>query len=113
LVRDIHWNPQRHLPADAEDWQDMVEARQRVTVQSDTTWRKERFKELRRLTARIRSRVAGLEDVARSAAERVSAEAAANAVLNRRDYAFCLFPEAELRPFLTRFQEPESSEPNA
>jgi hypothetical protein len=32
----------------------------------------------------------------------VSAEAAANAVLRRRDFAFCLFPEATLRPFLTQ-----------
>ena len=62
LVRDIHWNPQRHLPADAEDWQDMVEARQRATVQSDSTWRKERFKELRRLTDRIRTRITGIEE---------------------------------------------------
>jgi hypothetical protein len=103
-VRDIHWNPQRHLPADAEDWQDMVEARQRVTVQTDKTWRKERFKELRRLTDRIRTRIAAIEAEARRAAERASAEAAANAILRRRDYAFCLYPESSLRPFLTQFQ---------
>jgi hypothetical protein len=104
LVRDIHWNPQRHLPPDAEDWHDMVEARQRVTVQPDQTWRKERFKELRRLTDRIRTRVADIEAEARRAAERTSAEVAANAILRRRDYAFCLFPESILRPFLTQFQ---------
>ena len=27
---------------------------------------------------------------------------AANAVLQRRDYAFCLYPEATLRPFMTQ-----------
>ena len=30
---------------------------------------------------------------------RVDAELQANAVLRRRDYAFCLYPEAALRPF--------------
>jgi hypothetical protein len=103
LVRDIHWNPQRHLPPEAEDWQDMVEARQAVTVQTDTTWRKERFKELRRLNDRIRERVADIEAKAIREAERTSAETAANAILRRRDYAFCLFPESSLRPFLTQF----------
>jgi hypothetical protein len=103
LVRDIHWNPQRHLPPDAEDWQDMIEARQAVTVQSDSTWRKERFKELRRLTERIRPRVADIEEVMRQKAMRASADVAGNAILQRRDYAFCQFPESTLRPFLTQF----------
>ncbi len=108
LVRDIHWNPQRHLPAHVEDWQDMVEARQRVTEQPDSTWRKERFKELRRLTDRIRTRVANIEAEAHRAAERISAETAANAILQRRDYAFCLYPQSSLQPFLTQFQATSS-----
>jgi hypothetical protein len=102
LVRDIHWNPQRHLPPDAEDWHDMVEARRLVTVQNDTTWRKQRFKELRRLNDRIRTRVADIEETAHRRARHISAEVAANAILRRRDYSFCLFPESSLRPFLTQ-----------
>jgi hypothetical protein len=103
LVRDIHWNPQRHLPPDAEDWRDMAEAREELTRDGGMPWRKQRFRELRRLTARLRTRVAGIEADARKKAEKISDEVAANAVLWRRDYAFCLFPETKLRPFVTQF----------
>ncbi len=34
---------------------------------------------------------------------RMRAEAAANAVLRRRDYSWVLYPEETLRPFLQRF----------
>jgi hypothetical protein len=35
---------------------------------------------------------------------RLVADVAANAVLRRRDYTFCLFPELTLRPFLTQVE---------
>ncbi|HEX4588549.1 MAG TPA: hypothetical protein VH120_01390 [Gemmataceae bacterium] len=113
LVRDIHWNPQRHLPADAEDWQEMAEAREELTRDGGTAWRKQRFRELRRLTDRLRTPVRQMEAAARQRAERVSLEVAANAVLQRRDYAFCLFPESKLRPFVAQFQASRTSEPQA
>jgi len=113
LVRDIHWNPQRHMPPDAEDWQDMVDAKMALTLPSDINSRHARFVEMRRLSERMRARVAGVEEAARRRAERGSAEVAANTVLRRRDYAFCLFPESALRPFLTQFQTMTPSEPEA
>jgi hypothetical protein len=35
--------------------------------------------------------------------ERVRSEVEANAILQRRDYAWVLYPEETLRPFLQRF----------
>ncbi len=102
LVRDIHWNPQRHLPADAEDWQDMVDAKMALAQPQHINSPWARFMEMRRLTERIRTRVVDIEAEKRRLAARTSAEVAANAILRRRDYAFCLFPESSLRPFLTQ-----------
>ena len=104
LVRDIHWNPQRHLPPDAEDWQDMVDAKMELASATNVNAPHARYLEMRRLTNRIHERVTDIEADARRHADRVSAEVAANAILRRRDYAFCLFPDASLRPFLQRFQ---------
>ncbi len=106
LVRDVHWNPQRYLPPDAEDWQDMFDAKMELTAPGNVNPPRIRFAEMRRLTERMRTRVSGVEAAARARAEWVSAEVAANEILRRRDYAFCLFPEASLRPFLTQFHAP-------
>jgi hypothetical protein len=100
LVRDIHWNPQRHLPPDADDWLDMFDAKMELAAAGNVNPPKVRFAEMRRLTERLRTRVVDVEAEARRRAEGTSAEAAANAILRRRDYAFCLFPESKLRRFL-------------
>jgi hypothetical protein len=105
LVRDIHWNPQRHLPPDAEDWQDMVDAKMALARPQHINSPWARFMEMRRLTDRIRTRVVAIEADAKKKAVQSSFEVAANATLGRRDYAFCLFSESILRPFLTQFQE--------
>lgn len=102
LMRDIHWNPQRHLPPDAEDWQDMFDAKMELAAAGNVNPPKVRFAEMRRLTERMRTRVTDVEAAARTRAERTSAEVAATDVLRRRDYAYCLFPESKLRPFLTQ-----------
>jgi hypothetical protein len=112
-VRDIHWNPQRHLPADAEDWRDMMDAKMELAGQSNVNSPRSRFLEMRRLTQRMRERVAPVEKEARRRAETISAETAANQILRRRDYAFCLYPESVLRPFLSQVQSRVLSEPEA
>jgi hypothetical protein len=102
-VRDIYWNPQRHLPQDGGDWHAEADAKRALTIPGNAIGAGERFREFRRLTERLRSGVGDVEVLARDEAVRTSAEAAANAILRRRDYAYCLFPEATLRPFLTQF----------
>jgi hypothetical protein len=47
--------------------------------------------------------LAGEEKARQEAVGRCAAEVRANAVLTRRDYAFCLYPADTLRDFLTSF----------
>ena len=58
---------------------------------------------LRELTRRLEPHLAGREREVAQALARCRQEVEANAVLTRRDYAFCLYPEAELCEFCTRF----------
>ena len=51
----------------------------------------------------LRAGAAGRIPEAAAELRRVREEAHANAVLHRRDYAWVLYPEGTLRPFLQRF----------
>ncbi len=112
LVRDLHWNPQRHLSEANRIRQEVVElVREREAVvaaeppAADRTARREWFRRLQQLTERLRPFVADRVPAAEAARARVEAEAAANAVLRRRDYSWVLYPEETLRPFLQQFLE--------
>jgi hypothetical protein len=103
--RDLHWNPQRHL----EDH----DARAKSLAAQKQAWiahqphsrpeRHERFRTLRELTGQLHPYVAAREETLAEELVRCREQLAANEVLARRDYAFCLYPEAELRAFCTRF----------
>jgi hypothetical protein len=82
-LRDVHWNPQRHL--------------------ADKVGRRERFRALRDLSARLRTPLAGAEQRLRDEMAESLRQVEANAVLNRRDYSFVLYPEKTLRPFCEQF----------
>ena len=58
---------------------------------------------MQKVTEELRRFVAGREPEAEAELARVRAEVAANEVLRRRDYAWVLYPEETLRPFLQRF----------
>ena len=65
--------------------------------------RRERFQVLRELTDKLRPQVVrGLKTLEEDL-ERCDRELQANAVLQRRDYAFCLYPEEMLRDFCAQF----------
>jgi hypothetical protein len=103
-VRDVHWNPQRHLrPEQAQLLEQTLRQRQEwVARQADTpAGRRERFWKLRELNEVLRAPLAGRERDLEREGERLERELAANAVLRRRDYSFCLYPEATLRPFVS------------
>lgn len=106
-LRDLDWNPQRHLEAgDAAVAALLARKREWVARDpADRAGRRERFRELQRLTRALRPFVAGRADELRRRAARCAREVETAAVLLRRDYAFCLYPEATLRPFCTRFLE--------
>lgn len=107
-LRDLHYNPQRHLDqaatrsssvlnlaAEKQNWISQQPANKRG--------RRQRFQVLRELTEMLRAFVA--DRISRREQEllRCDRELQANAILQRRDYAFCLYPEAMLRNFCTQF----------
>ncbi|MGL6096922.1 MAG: hypothetical protein ACRC7O_14140 [Fimbriiglobus sp.] len=103
--RDAHWNPHRHLPADTPAVRVLVERHRQLAAAepADAAGRKQRFRDFRAIAEELQPRVAGELDRTRETRRRADAEAAANAILTRRDFAWVLYPEATLRPFLQRF----------
>jgi hypothetical protein len=107
-VRDLHCNPQRHLEgagAVDEEMRHLARAKQEWIERPARTRpeRRERFRMLRRLTRDLRARLAVREKALRADRRRCETELHANAILSRRDYPFCLYPESQLRPFCTSF----------
>ena len=104
-LRDLHWNPQRHLPQGDGEIREL-EKRKRdliAAAPADAAGRRERFLALRAVTAELRDRLAGVERRWQIDLARTDRQLAAQAVMRRRDYAFCLYPEESLRPFCTQF----------
>jgi hypothetical protein len=103
-LRDLSWNPQRYLPPaaglDGEAMRKEELARQAPATRAE---RRERYRELRELNERLRGPLEGQAAALRRELEEVDRQFTGNAVVRRRDYAFCLYPEASLRPFLGRF----------
>ncbi len=101
-MRDLHYHPEQTAQGAGLD----ELRREKLTwiERSPTSGpqRRERFEALRDLTARLRVPLEGEERRLRDELSRCERSLAANAVLQRRDYAFCLYPEASLRPFLTQ-----------
>jgi hypothetical protein len=110
--RDKHWNPQRHLgngqPVTPE-LQRLAEEKAawiaRPTATSED--RRRRYQRLRELNELLRR---GLEQTERECLEALAhlqRRRAAQKVLQRRDHAFCLYPESTLRPFCVQFLRPQ------
>jgi len=107
-LRDLHWNPQRHLDNGAQDHpaaRDLAASKQAWIARrpADAPGRRERFHALHTLTGQLRAYVADREDGLRHELAEYDHQLQANAVLQDRDYAFCLFPEPVLRRFCTQF----------
>jgi hypothetical protein len=108
MLRDLRYNPQRHLQEKLRREravQDLVEEKQAWIKRqpNDLRERKLRFEKLRALTAQlspfVREELNGIAQEHSRSANQVRA----NAILQRRDYAFCLFPQSVLRPFCVQF----------
>jgi hypothetical protein len=115
-VRDLYWNPQRHLAptvAERPDVRAVLAEREALTAAEPTEpgARWERYRQLRAAGDRLRPLVQPAIEEAKRQAERAAAEVSANALLRRRDYACCLFPESVLKPFLTQFGGPKTPAP--
>jgi len=109
-VRELHWNPQRHVvPPSSDDPFVLRLVADRETLASsepaatDRAARREWYRKLADLNEQLRHHVWKQVPPAKANLARVKAEAAANAVLRRRDYSWVLYPEATLKPFLQQF----------
>jgi hypothetical protein len=109
-LRDLHYNPQRHLDMvsdpDARVTAEEMAAQKQAWVMkavTDKRGRRERFRVLRSLTKDLETLLTGREEQLRGELGRCEERLQANAILRRRDYAFCLYPEGLLRGFCTRF----------
>jgi hypothetical protein len=106
--RDLHYNPQRHLSAElaaSDRVADLAAQREKCISQSpaNPTERRKRFDHIRTLNRLLRSPLHKQEQATRAAWDLAREELQANAVLQRRDFAFCLYPEDKLRRFCTQF----------
>jgi hypothetical protein len=105
-VRDLEWNPQRHLDLTQRVALRVVIDEKQALIKReplDAAGRRQRFEDLRTLTARLREPLRGQERQLRDELAGCDKQLEANAVLRRRDYAFCLYPEDMLRQFCTQF----------
>jgi hypothetical protein len=108
LWRDVYWNPQRHLPADAP-WEarqlaerKLILIRQEPPLQEHAA-RQRWYQTLRTTTETLRSYVKESLQTLQQQYWRSRRCQECQEVLRRRDYSWVLFPEEVLRPFLTQF----------
>lgn len=106
-VRDVHYNPQRHLDGAerSAEFAALAARKQEWIARPAATAaeRRERFRTLNALTDEMRRPLRPREDQLRQQLLLCQRQLRVNAVLQRRDYSFCLFPEEVLRPFCRQF----------
>jgi hypothetical protein len=103
--RDMHWNPQRHLPRPDASQLALARSKDEWTQRQpkDKAGRRKRFRTLRDLTEQLRTPLVGAEHRLRDELEQCIRQVEANTVMSRRDYSFVLYPEETLRPFCEQF----------
>jgi hypothetical protein len=106
-LRDVRYNPQRHLDEieSSEELAALAARKQEWIARQPATRaeRRERFRMLRSLTEELRHSLLLREEQLRQEWRQCQRHLRVNAVLQRRDYSFCLYPESVLRPFCTQF----------
>ncbi len=105
-LRSLRYNPQRHLPETVRQQPDVRELLRRreewVGRQPPTRrGRRERYAALRDVTERLRVHVVHAEESTHQALRYCEQQLSDDAILRRRDYPACLFPEEDLRTFCT------------
>lgn len=109
LLRDLDWNPQRHMYAGVGEKALSRAQRKQQWIEVEPVGpkeRRERFLALRTLTEQLRPSLKA-QRLAAAAEWRARLEREhTSAVLQRRDYAFCWYSEDVLRPFCQQFLSP-------
>jgi hypothetical protein len=112
-ARDVYYNPQDHLDDSALSQPTVaaLAARKEALIHQEPTnrrGRRERFRQIREVNDSLRASVEGELAELRRAEAGCEAEVQANAILQRRDYPFILYPEKTLRPFCEQFLTPDA-----
>ncbi len=109
-LRDLQWNPQHCLTAEQRadaNVKALIDAHAALAANeppyANHAARREWFRVLQHIKERLRALVAGQIPDTEADLRRVRSEVGANAILQRRDFAWVLYPEDTLRPFLQRF----------
>jgi hypothetical protein len=109
-ARDLHWNPQRYpstATSDRRTLSTLLGEKSALAAldppRADRSARREWFRRLRRVTVRLRPFVEADVQTHQARLAQMRRQVAANAVLQRRDFAWVLYPEETLRPFLLQF----------
>jgi hypothetical protein len=105
LIRDLLWNPQRHLSEEVAGKPEVQEKlkRKRDLIESEPKGKRERkewFQQFQQATRALRQYVEDQVSSAQEALSRHQREQHANEVVMRRDFAWVLFPEEMLRNWL-------------
>lgn len=108
LWRDVYWNPQRHLTAGAPFEAKRLAERKLILIRQEPPWserttRRRWFQALREVTETLRGYVSESLQSLQNQHQLSQRWQQCQKVLRRRDYAWVLFPEEVLRPFLTQF----------
>jgi hypothetical protein len=104
-LRGLHFNPQRYLSAEQSAKLEDLLAQRQWWIEHESgnsPERRKRFAELRSINEQLHEPLAEEDERTRQELARITEQLNANAVLHRRDYSFCLYPESVLRPFCTR-----------
>jgi hypothetical protein len=107
-ARDLRYNPDRHfsqeLASDQAIRKLLVKKAEWVQHRpASAAERRKRFEMIRASTEQLLPFVQHESERVRAEIERCSLELDANALLQKRDYAFCFYPEAMLREFCVQF----------
>ena len=104
-MRDLRWNPQRHLLGGIQDVRELSARKKSLIIEApaDAAAKLERFLGLREVTTRLGASLIKKTALLHEQLGLMERDLKANAVLRRRDYSFCLYPEEALRPFCTQF----------
>ncbi len=107
-ARDLEYNPERFFDNEQrfnELALRLTEEKRSLIEQSPGVQpaKKRRFLALRELNAKLAGFVSRDREHCAGLLESSRHEVSANAILDSRDYSFCLYPEAMLREFMTRF----------
>jgi hypothetical protein len=100
LLRELHYNPQRHVALDAVT-RPLVEAKQRWISTADANLdRRTRHQELECINERLQPFVAGQREELIKQRTDLLSQIKRDRVLGSREFAFCAFPAETLRPLL-------------